>query len=89
VKPANLSKRNALSKTGGHWVENFCLQETVSWLRIVDLSLQKVGFDPRPAREMRGRQSEQGQEFLRVLCYSPVSIISPVLNNHHHLQNYS
>jgi len=61
----------------------------MSWLGIAGLSLQKVGFDPRPAREIRGGQSEQGQGFLRVLRFSPVSIISPVLHNHHHLQNYS
>jgi hypothetical protein len=51
AKPANLSKSNALSKTGGHWVEKYfhlCLRETVSWLRHVGLSPQKLGFDPAP-----------------------------------------
>jgi len=52
----------------------------VSWLRVVGLSPQKLGFDVRPSREIRGGQSELGQGFLRVLRFSPVSIISPVLH---------
>ena len=63
VTHTNLSKSNDLSKTGGHGVEKYfhhCLQETVSWLRIVCLSPQKLGFDPRPARDIRGWQTELG-----------------------------
>ena len=89
VKPSTLSKINVLSKTGGHWVEKYfhhCLQETVSWLRIVGLAPHKLGFDPRPAREIRGGQTELGPGFLRVLRFSPVSIISPMLCTH--FQNY-
>ena len=70
------------------WEQNFTVTEVVSWFRqlVAGLWLRRTVLDPRPVHERSVVDKVAvGQVYLRVLRFSPVSIIPPMLHTHLHL----